>query len=95
MAFSPSENNPVPSTSAPRNQPARETRQGDLALSRGRRGRRECRGVVGGTARRVRFAVHVRDDNRERTPPLVRLQALCGPGDDGEPVIIVMSPGED
>ena len=29
----------------------------------------------------VRFAVHVRTDNRERTPPLVRLKALCGPGD--------------
>jgi hypothetical protein len=28
-------------------------------------------------------------------PPLVRLKALCGPGDDGEPVITVMMPGED
>src|ERR1700751_1932366 len=26
----------------------------------------------------VRFAVHVRNDNREGTPPLVRLKALCG-----------------
>jgi hypothetical protein len=42
----------------------------------------------------VRFAVHVRNDNCERTPPLVRLKALCGPGDDGEPVITVMEPGE-
>src|SRR2546423_976436 len=25
----------------------------------------------------VRFGLHVRDDNRERTPPLVRLRALC------------------
>ena len=33
----------------------------------------------------VRFGVHVRNDNGERTPPLVRLKAVCGPGDDGEP----------
>jgi hypothetical protein len=43
----------------------------------------------------VRFGVHVRNDNRERTPPLVRLKALCGPGDAGEPVVTVMFPGED
>jgi hypothetical protein len=43
----------------------------------------------------VRFAVHVRNDNRERTPPLVRLKALCGPGDRGEPVLTVMMPDED
>src|SRR3954466_15311790 len=29
----------------------------------------------------VRFGVHVRNDNRQRTPPLVRLKAVCGPGD--------------
>jgi hypothetical protein len=43
----------------------------------------------------VRFAVHVRKDNRDRTPPLVRLKALCGPGDHTEPVIIVLLPDED
>ena len=43
----------------------------------------------------VRFGVHVRNDNRERTPPLVRLKALCGPGDSGEPVITVRLPDED
>ena len=43
----------------------------------------------------VRFGVHVRNDNRERTPPLVRLKALCGPGDNGEPVVTVMLPDED
>jgi len=43
----------------------------------------------------VRFGVHVRNDNREGTPPLVRLKALCGPGDQGEPVITVMMPEED
>jgi hypothetical protein len=42
----------------------------------------------------VRFGVHVRNDNREGTPPLVRLKALCGPGDGGEPVITVMMPEE-
>jgi hypothetical protein len=42
----------------------------------------------------VRFAVHVRNDNRDRTAPLVRLKAVCGPGDGGEPVLTVMMPGE-
>ena len=44
---------------------------------------------------RVDFAVHVRNDNRAGDPPLVRLYALCGPGDDAEPVITVMLPTED
>jgi hypothetical protein len=43
----------------------------------------------------ISFAVHVRKDNRERTPPLARLKAICGPGDQGEPVITVMMPDED
>jgi hypothetical protein len=46
-------------------------------------------------AREIRFALHVRNDNREGTPPLVRLKALCGPGDQGEPVVTVMMPDED
>jgi hypothetical protein len=29
-------------------------------------------------ARELLFAVHVRNDNRERTPPLVRFKAVCG-----------------
>lgn len=52
------------------------------------------RGQSGDSAE-VRFAVHVRNDNRERTPPLVRLKALCGPGDDGSPCVTVMLPDED
>jgi hypothetical protein len=52
------------------------------------------RGSDGG-ARDVRFGVHVRNDNRERTRPLVALKAVCGPGDDGEPVLTVMTPEED
>jgi hypothetical protein len=47
------------------------------------------------SAAEVRFALHVRNDNRDRTPPLVRLKALCGPGDQGEPVVTVMLPAED
>jgi hypothetical protein len=43
----------------------------------------------------VHFGVHVRNDNRARTPPLVRLKAVCGPGDQGEPVVTVMMPEED
>ena len=43
----------------------------------------------------VPFSLHVRNDNREGTPPLVPLKAVSGPGDDGEPVITVMLPDED
>src|SRR5207248_1979762 len=48
----------------------------------------------GGSGAEVRFGVHVRNDNRERTPPLVRLKALCGPDDDGAPCLTVMRPEE-
>jgi hypothetical protein len=48
-----------------------------------------------GSGAEVRFGVHVRNDNREGTPPLVQLKALCGPGDLGEPVVTVMLPEED
>lgn len=44
---------------------------------------------------RVDFAVHVQNDNHEGEPPPVSLYALCGPGDDGEPVVTVMKIGED
>jgi hypothetical protein len=43
----------------------------------------------------VPFALHVRNDNREGTPPLVRLKAVCHAGDNGEPVVTVMLPQED
>jgi hypothetical protein len=43
----------------------------------------------------VAFALHVRNDNRDHMPPLVRLKAVSGPGDDGEPVITVMIADED
>jgi hypothetical protein len=43
----------------------------------------------------VHFGVHVRNDNRERTPPLVRLKSLCGTSDGGEPVLTVLLPEED
>ena len=51
------------------------------------------RGSDGGAE--VRFGVHVRNDNRDSTPPLVTLRAVCGPGDQGEPVITVLLPDED
>jgi hypothetical protein len=43
----------------------------------------------------LRFGVHVGSDNRDRTPPLVRLKALCGPDDDASPCITVLLPDED
>jgi hypothetical protein len=49
----------------------------------------------GGSGSEISFGVHVRNDNREDTPPLVRLKAACGPGDAGEPVVTVMLPDED
>ncbi|MFM7168135.1 MAG: DUF6573 family protein [Planctomycetaceae bacterium] len=41
----------------------------------------------------IELSVLVQND--ERGPQLVTLQAVCGPGDDLEPVITVMLPGED
>jgi hypothetical protein len=66
----------------------------------GVKGRGSPRPRVLGSARQggggaVPFALHVRNDNRERTPRLVRLKAVCGPGDQDEPVITVMLPGKD
>ena len=42
------------------------------------------------------FCLHVRNDNRDRTPPLVNLKAVCGPrdNDDPQPAITVMLPDE-
>ncbi|MEO6750202.1 MAG: hypothetical protein ABIP85_00350 [Chthoniobacteraceae bacterium] len=43
------------------------------------------------------FGLHVRNNNRERTPPLVTLKALCGTRDIGDPqlAITVMLADED
>jgi hypothetical protein len=54
-----------------------------------------CAARRGGSGPEVRFGVHVRNDDRERTPPPVRLKAVCGPGDWGEPVITILGPDED
>ena len=40
------------------------------------------------------YSLHVRNSNRAGTPPLVQLKALCGPGDNGKPVITIMLPEE-
>ena len=48
-----------------------------------------------GVACKVRFGVHVRNDNPERTSPLVWLKAVCDPGDDEAPSVTVMLPAED
>ncbi len=41
----------------------------------------------------VHYQLRVRNDNRR--PKLVTLKAICGPGDDAEPVITIMLPEED
>jgi hypothetical protein len=43
----------------------------------------------------IRFCLHVRNSDEESVPPLVKLKALCGPGDDAEPVITILLPDED
>lgn len=43
--------------------------------------------------RQISFVVYVRNNNRAPKP--VRLKALCGPGDDMEPVITIMLSEED
>lgn len=52
-----------------------------------------CAAKSGGSV--LEFSLHVRNDNRDRTPPLRQLKAVCGPGDDAEPVITIMLPEED
>ncbi len=48
-----------------------------------------------GAGSTIRFALHVRNDNRPGDPPLVELYAVCGPDDDGKPCVTVMQLGED
>ena len=45
----------------------------------------------------LHFQLYVRNHNRERLTrqDLVTLKAICGPGDDGEPVVTIMLPEED
>jgi hypothetical protein len=43
----------------------------------------------------VRYSLHVRNDNRDGPPPLVELKAVCGPDDDGDPCVTIMTPTED
>jgi uncharacterized protein DUF6573 len=49
-----------------------------------------CRSAGGDT---IPFRLLVRNDNFQPRP--VQLKALCGPGDDGEPVITILLPDED
>ena len=43
------------------------------------------------------FGLHVRNNNRDRTPPLVNLKAVCGPRDIDDPAaaITLLMPDED
>ena len=41
----------------------------------------------------VRYSLLVRNDNER--PREVELKAVCGPGDDGEPVVTILLPEED
>jgi hypothetical protein len=43
----------------------------------------------------LRFQLHVRNDDRKGTPPLVELKSVCGPDDDASPCLTVMLPEED
>ena len=48
---------------------------------------------TGGSRTEVPFSLYVRNDNK--SAKLVQLKAICGPGDDPEPVITIMLPEED
>jgi hypothetical protein len=48
-----------------------------------------------GDTHEVRFGIHVRNNNLDRTPPQIRLKAVSGPGDDGAPCITVILLNED
>lgn len=42
---------------------------------------------------KISYVLYVRNDNSK--PKLVKLKAICGPGDDPRPVITIMLPDED
>jgi len=42
----------------------------------------------------VFYTVYVQNDNRYKAKP-IKLKSVCGPGDNGEPVITIMLPDED
>jgi hypothetical protein len=44
---------------------------------------------------KLHVVTHVRDLGKDGLPPFVEVQAHAGPGDDGEPVLTFMLPGED
>jgi hypothetical protein len=52
-------------------------------------------GIQRAGGRVVLYSLHIRNDNRSGTPPLIQLKAVCGLGDQSEPVITVMMPEED
>lgn len=43
----------------------------------------------------VCFSLHARNSNRPGAPPLVKLRAVCGPGDDPSQVITILCLDED
>ena len=51
--------------------------------------------LEGTNPRELLYKLHVQNDNRDRTPPLVTLKAVVSGGDDGEPVMTIMLPEED
>lgn len=48
----------------------------------------------GGGGNRILFRLAVRNRKTER-PEIATLKAICGPGDNSEPVVTIMLPGED
>ena len=48
-----------------------------------------------GQGGQILYQLHVRNSNRQGTPPLVTLKAICSPGDTAAPVITIMLPNED
>ncbi len=48
-----------------------------------------------GASLELLYKLHVRNNNRPGKPPLVTLKSVCGPGDDAEPVITIMTLEED
>lgn len=52
-----------------------------------------CRIRHGAAGSSLLYTLLVRNDNRRPRP--VQLKALCGPGDQGEPVITILMPDED
>lgn len=53
-----------------------------------------CEAIRDKSRDRFTFRLHVRNNNRPGTPPLIGLVMVCGPADDASPCLTITLPDE-